>query len=103
MRDDHDLLEHVDLTAATMGLNDTVFQSLQAFVTTLVVPSGRTCLILLFPNLQIYCVYPPWGDALMPDDEAIECTERHILDDRDLTLALRRVNVCRVNGYSVKE
>lgn len=104
-----DLLAHVDLTATTMGIKAGMFQSLQTFITTLVVPSGWTRLFLPFPNLQTYCVYLHGEDAFMPDDEAIEYAKRHLLDleDQGPTPALQRVHIrnwqCQMGGYLVEE
>jgi hypothetical protein len=106
---DQDLLGHVDLTTTTMGINAGMFQSLQTFITTFVVPAGWTRLFLPFPKLQVYCVYLHENDAFMPDDEAIEYAERHLLDleVQDLTPALQTVCIrnwqCQVSRYLVKE
>ena len=104
-----DLLSHVHLTSPTMGINSGMFQSLQTFVTTLVVPSGWTQLFLPFPNLQTYCVYLHEDDAFMADDEAIVYAERHLLDleDKDHTPALKKVCIrnweCQMGRHLVRK
>ena len=106
---DQDFLSHVDLTSTTMGIKAGMFQSLQTFITTFVVPPGWTHLFLPFPNLQTYCVYLHGEDAFMTDDEAIEYAERHLqdLENRELTPALQRVCLrnwqCQMSRYLVKE
>jgi len=106
---DDNFLAHVDLTVTTMGIKAGMFHWLQTFVTTLVVPPGWTHLFLPFPNLQTYCVYLHSEDAFLPDEDAIEYAERHLLglEDPDLTPALQNVYVrnwqCQMSGYLVKE
>ena len=103
-----ELLTHVNLTTTTMGINAGMFQSLQTFITTLVVPFGWTRLFFPFPNLQTYYVYLYEDDAFMTDNEAIEYAERHLLDleDQGLTPALQRVCIrnweCQMSRYLVK-
>ena len=55
---DQDFLAHVDLTSTTMGI---IFQSLQTFITALVVPSGWTQPFLPFkPTVCIFVGRMPY-------------------------------------------